>query len=63
MVAYNNGPIMRLTASALTFVFVYIWHGQQESVFWWSVLNFLGITLEAVAKGISYMPSYARVEV
>ena len=54
---------MKLFASFLTFCFVYIWHGQQKTVLIWSVLNFLGVTIEAAGKGLVEVPAYKRIEV
>ena len=57
------GALTKLFASFLTFCFVYIWHGQQKTILIWSILNFLGVTLEAVGKGICEVPAYKRIEV
>ena len=55
--------MFRLLASAVTFTFVYIWHGTQSHVLIWSLFNFIGITLEATAKGIGKHPKYTKYEV
>ena len=57
------GALMKLFASFLTFCFVYVWHGQQKTVLIWSVLNFLGVTIEAAGKGLVEVPAYKRIEV
>lgn len=43
----------KLIASFATFVFIFMWHGTVWNIFVWSVLNFFGITLEHIGKGIS----------
>ena len=35
----------------------------QENVFVWSLLNFVGVTLEAVARGVGSHPYYLNIEV
>jgi hypothetical protein len=63
MISRRNTWDVKLLASFLTFVFVYFWHGQQQSVLIWSILNFLGVTLEAAGKGLGRVPTYNRIEV
>ena len=47
----------RKTLASLTcFVFVFVWHGEEDYVFCWSALNFIAITLEAVGKEIYNKP-------
>jgi len=53
----------RLLASFLTFVYVYLWHGLQESVLVWSAVNFAGVTCEFAAKAIGKWLPYQRLEV
>lgn len=53
---------LRLVASSFTFAFVYVWHGTRPHVLVWSVLNFVGITLEATARAVGQWPPYARLE-
>ncbi|XP_059050968.1 protein-cysteine N-palmitoyltransferase Rasp isoform X2 [Achroia grisella] len=43
----------KLIASFFTFVFIFMWHGTVWNIFVWSVLNFFGITMEHIGKGIS----------
>ena len=52
----------KLFGSAVCFSFVYVWHGTVDFVLIWSLLNFLGITLEGVARAVSTMPVYRRLE-
>ena len=41
---------------------MYLWHGTLDFVQIWSLLNFLGITLEGVAKAVSTQPAYRQLE-
>ena len=41
---------------------MYVWHGTVYFVLIWSLLNFLGITLEGVARAVSTQPAYRRLE-
>ena len=41
---------------------MYLWHGTLDFVLIWSLLNFLGITLEGVAKAVSTQPAYRQLE-
>ena len=52
----------KLFSSAVCFSFVYVWHGTMDFVLIWSLLNFLGITLEGVARAVSTQPAYRRLE-
>jgi D-alanyl-lipoteichoic acid acyltransferase DltB (MBOAT superfamily) len=63
IISRRNTWDVKLLASFLIFVFVYFWHGQQQSVLIWSIFNFLGVTLEAAGKGMARMPTYNRIEV
>ena len=51
-----------LFSSTVCFSFVYVWHGTVDFVLIWSLLNFLGITLEGVARAVSTQPAYRRLE-
>ncbi|KRZ32682.1 Protein-cysteine N-palmitoyltransferase Rasp [Trichinella pseudospiralis] len=44
-----NQSMKRLLAIAVTFVFVWIFHGQSVSLGWWALLNLLEIFLETIA--------------
>lgn len=46
----NKTTLNKLYSSLLCFIFVYIWHGTQNCVLIWSVLNFLGVTIEMLFK-------------
>lgn len=50
--------VRKLTASLLTFLFIFLWHGTIRRIFVWSVLNYLGITLEYVSKAIAEGDNY-----
>ncbi|XP_046401710.1 protein-cysteine N-palmitoyltransferase Rasp [Ischnura elegans] len=52
----------KLFSSFLCFTFVYIWHGTNLYILVWSTLNFLGITIEAMAKTIYMTPTYQHWE-
>lgn len=36
--------------SMICFIFVYIWHGEEDYVFCWAALNFISITIESVGR-------------
>lgn len=44
--------LYKMFASLMCFSFVFVWHGVHMSVFIWSLLNFLGISLEAICTAI-----------
>jgi len=52
----------KLMGSAICFSFVFVWHGTMDFVLIWSLLNFLGITLEGLARAVSVHPSYRTLE-
>ena len=52
----------KLLASAICFTFVYIWHGLIPNVLIWSILNFIGITLENLGKHIGKLEKYQILE-
>ena len=41
---------------------MYVWHGTLEFILIWSLLNFLGITLEGMARAVSTTEGYKRIE-
>ncbi|KAL1129734.1 hypothetical protein AAG570_012678 [Ranatra chinensis] len=47
----------KLYASFLSFCFVFIWHGGNLTIFYWSIFNFIGITLEVAGKLIGELQS------
>ncbi|XP_018327825.1 protein-cysteine N-palmitoyltransferase Rasp isoform X2 [Agrilus planipennis] len=44
--------IGKTLSSFLCFVFVYIWHGVQEFILVWAILNFIGVTMESGFKSL-----------
>ncbi|XP_014297998.1 protein-cysteine N-palmitoyltransferase Rasp [Microplitis demolitor] len=51
-IAKFNFPLKKFFASLLTFSFIYFWHGLSKYVFVWSLLNFIGITVESITRYI-----------
>lgn len=47
-------------ASLVCFVFIYFWHGAEDFVFRWALLNFIAVTLEAIGKWIYVKPFVTR---
>ncbi|KAH8274634.1 hypothetical protein KR018_008367, partial [Drosophila ironensis] len=47
-------------ATALTFGFVFVWHGCYTYVLIWSVLNFLCLAAEKIFKTLTSLPGYQR---
>jgi len=58
----STSLLARLTASAVCFSFVYVWHGTMDFVLIWSCLNFLGITCEGLARAVGRNPTYQQWE-
>ncbi|XP_013194206.2 protein-cysteine N-palmitoyltransferase Rasp [Amyelois transitella] len=50
--------VYKLFASFAAFLFIFMWHGTAWNIFIWSVLNYLGITLEVTGKVISETAEY-----
>ncbi|VVC35438.1 Membrane bound O-acyl transferase, MBOAT [Cinara cedri] len=50
----------KLTRSFLCFTFIFIWHGLTWEVFLWTVFNFIGITLETLARFFGKSSYYSR---
>lgn len=48
----GSGVLSKLLASVICFSFIYVWHGTHDFVLTWSLLNFAGITCEALVKFI-----------
>jgi D-alanyl-lipoteichoic acid acyltransferase DltB (MBOAT superfamily) len=44
--------IRKLIASFASFAYVYVWHGVMFDVLVWSLLNFIGITIERAGSYI-----------
>lgn len=47
-------------ATALTFAFVFVWHGCYTYVLIWSVLNFLCLAAEKLFKALTSLPAYQQ---
>ncbi|XP_066588510.1 protein-cysteine N-palmitoyltransferase Rasp [Prorops nasuta] len=58
----SKSAVKKLFASFLCFTFVFLWHGMQDYIFIWSLLNYLGIVIENTAKAISKMRFYKKIE-
>ncbi|EDV96119.1 protein-cysteine N-palmitoyltransferase Rasp [Drosophila grimshawi] len=56
----KSSPAAKLCATALTFVFVFIWHGCYTYVLIWSVLNFVCLAAEKIFKTLVARPAYQR---
>lgn len=54
--------IYKLFGSAVCFSFVFVWHGTLEFILIWSLLNFLGISLEGTARAVATTQGYKRIE-
>ncbi|KOB69107.1 putative skinny hedgehog/sightless/rasp [Operophtera brumata] len=50
----------KLSASFVTFTFIFMWHGITWNIFVWSVLNYFGILIEYSAKALSVTDTYKR---
>ncbi|XP_064600763.1 protein-cysteine N-palmitoyltransferase HHAT-like [Liolophura sinensis] len=47
------GLVRQLTISALTFLYVFYWHGAELYLFLWAALNYLGIMLELLGAKLT----------
>ena len=54
--------VAKLLASIICFIFVYIWHGLIPNILIWSILNFIGITLENLGKHTGKLEKYQILE-
>merc|ERR1719204_1164182 len=52
----------KLFGSSICFSFVYLWHGTLDFILIWSLLNFLGITLEGIARALGTNERYRELE-
>ncbi|XP_050346513.1 protein-cysteine N-palmitoyltransferase Rasp [Nymphalis io] len=55
--------IYKLIASLATFLFIFLWHGTVWHILIWSVLNYLGVTLEYIGQVISKHNIYEKFRV
>lgn len=58
----TNIPVARMLASLISFAFVFLWHGMQMFIFIWAFFNFLGLTIEGVARSIGNAPRYMKFQ-
>ncbi|XP_040568715.1 protein-cysteine N-palmitoyltransferase Rasp isoform X1 [Lepeophtheirus salmonis] len=58
----RRGLIPRLMASAVSFGFIFVWHGVMDNVLVWSALNFFGVTFESLARHITKLESFQRFQ-
>jgi len=56
----RSSAAAKFGATALTFAFVFVWHGCYTYVLIWSILNFLCLAAEKVFKTFTAMPEYQR---
>ncbi|KAK2175408.1 hypothetical protein NP493_734g02018 [Ridgeia piscesae] len=58
----RHGLLRQIIASFLCFVFVFMWHGMDYGILIWTILNYLGILLEAMASQVTAIPSVKAFE-
>ncbi|KAI5741561.1 hypothetical protein M8J76_014896 [Diaphorina citri] len=61
----SNQPslLRKLSGSLLCFTFIWLWHGPSHPfVLVWSLLNFVGVTVEALSKEIDQMVTVQRIK-
>ncbi|XP_063403798.1 protein-cysteine N-palmitoyltransferase HHAT-like isoform X2 [Mytilus trossulus] len=49
----KGNTLQRLVCSASCFIFVFIWHGTEYYIFIWTLLNFIGISLEVFGNWVN----------
>lgn len=50
----------KIGASIVCFSFVYVWHGEEEYVLYWVILNFIAVTIEALGRALAKTPTVAQ---
>jgi len=60
MCGKRSSPPAKFGATALTFAFVFVWHGCYTYVLIWSILNFLCLAAEKLFKTLTSLPEYQR---
>ncbi|XP_016966748.1 protein-cysteine N-palmitoyltransferase Rasp [Drosophila biarmipes] len=60
MCGKRSSPAAKFGATALTFAFVFVWHGCYTYVLIWSILNFLCLAAEKLFKTLTSLPEYQR---
>lgn len=58
----NPSSMKKFIASALTFGFIYLWHGTAYYIFIWSLLNYIGIVAEVLGATVSNLPRVKQFE-
>ncbi|XP_067009005.1 protein-cysteine N-palmitoyltransferase Rasp [Anabrus simplex] len=58
----NPNLFRKLMASAVCFVFTYVWHGLYLHVLIWSFLNFMGVSVEGICRIIESWSAYQECE-
>ncbi|XP_017128044.1 protein-cysteine N-palmitoyltransferase Rasp isoform X2 [Drosophila elegans] len=58
MCGKRSSPAVKFGATALTFAFVFVWHGCYTYVLIWSILNFLCLAAEKLFKMWTSSPEY-----
>ncbi|XP_067681278.1 protein-cysteine N-palmitoyltransferase HHAT-like [Haliotis asinina] len=48
------GMLMRLLASMMCFLFIYVWHGEEYYLLLWSIANYIGCSLELLVGQLEY---------
>ncbi|XP_046478218.1 protein-cysteine N-palmitoyltransferase HHAT isoform X1 [Neodiprion pinetum] len=61
-VAGTKSALQKVFASFLCFSLVYVWHGTQMFILTWSVLNFIGVTIESLARTIGSTKIYIETQ-
>ncbi|XP_049828003.1 protein-cysteine N-palmitoyltransferase Rasp isoform X3 [Schistocerca gregaria] len=58
----DSSLIKKLGASFVCFIFIYLWHNTYDYVLIWSVLNFIGITVEGICRSVARSSTYQKLE-
>ena len=59
----KKGIGRQLVASAVCFSFIFWWHGGEWNLFYWSLVNFVGICLETGGRLFADIPRIVQWEV
>lgn len=57
----RNGNFQQLFASAVSFIYIFFWHGMTEHLFIWTALNFLVVSMESLAGKTLFHPFMANI--
>lgn len=58
----NSSLIKKLGASFVCFTFIYLWHNTYDYVLVWSILNFIGLTVEGIFRSVAHSSTYQKFE-